>query len=108
MKQAASTVDQLCECPLNGIPAYCDYIVIVLVFTRNAHTQIKMGLPPVLPLLNPFIIEQSLETGMLGKIPVARHHVEAMVHTMTAIMTMNIRTTANPQQDVVIKSAETP
>jgi len=70
MKQAESTVDQLSDSPLERIPAHCDHTIIVSVFTRNTQTQIKMGLPPVTPLRNPLIIEQSRETGTLGKLSV--------------------------------------
>ena len=70
-KQAESTVDQLSDSPLEGIPAHRDHTIIVHVFTRNTQTQIKMGLPPVTPLRNPSIIKQRRETGTLGKISVA-------------------------------------
>jgi len=107
MKQAESTVDQLSDCPLEGITAHRDHTIIVLVLTRNSHAQIKMGPPPVTPLRNPLIIEQSRETGPSGKVPVARNQVEAIINTRTFVMTNDTRTAANSQQDIMIKSAET-
>ena len=38
MKRAESTVDQLSDRLLEGIPAHSDHTIIVLVFTRNTHT----------------------------------------------------------------------
>ena len=108
MKQAESTVDQLSDRPLEGIPAHRDHTIIVLVFTRDTQTQIKMGLPPVTPLGNLLIIEQSRETGPLGKVPVARYQVESNINTRTSIMASNTRTAAKSQQDVMVKSAKTP
>jgi len=107
VKQAESTVDQLCNRPLEGIPTHRNHAIIVLVFTRNAQTQREMGLPPVTLLRNPLIIEQSWETGTFGKISVARHKVEAMINTPTSVMTSDTRTAANSPQDIMIKSAET-
>ena len=46
LKQAESTVDQLCDHPLEGIPTHRDHTIIVFVLTWNPQTQIKMGLPP--------------------------------------------------------------
>ena len=108
MKQAESTVDQLRNRPLEGITTNGDYTIIVMMFTRNAHTQIEMGrgLPPVAPFGNPLIIEQSRERWVFGKIPVARHQVESIINTRTSVMTRNTRTAAEPQQDVMIKSAK--
>jgi len=77
------------------------------MLTRNAQTQIKMGLPPVAPFGNPLIIEQSQETGPFSKIPVARHQVETINNTRTFVMTNDTRTAPNSQQDKMIKSAET-
>ena len=107
MKQAESTVDQLRDCPLEGIPTHRDHTVIVLVLTRNTQAQIEMGLPPIAPLGNPLIIEQSRETGTFGKVLVARYQVESIINTRTSIMANDTCTTANSQQDIMIKSAET-
>jgi len=107
MKQAESTVDQLSDCPLEGIPAHRDHTTVVLVLTRNSHAQIKMGLPPLASFRNPLIIEQSRESGTLGKVSVTRRQVESIINTRTSIMTPNIGTAPNSQQDVMIKSAET-
>jgi len=81
VKQAESTVDQLSNRPLEEIPTHCDHTIIVPVFARNTQTQIIMGLPPVTPLRNPLIIEQSRETGPFGKVFVTRHQVEPIIHT---------------------------
>ena len=107
MKQAESTVDQLSDRPLEGISAHRDHTIIVLVLTWNAHSQIKMGLPPVSPIWNPLIIEQSRETGTLGKVLVARHQVEPIGRSMAVIMSNHTSTAADSQQDIMIKSAET-
>jgi len=73
VKQAESTIDQLCNRPLEGIPAHRNHATMVAVLTRNAQTQVKMGLRSVTPFGNPLIIEQSREAGGFGKIPVTRH-----------------------------------
>jgi len=106
VKQAESTVDQLSDSPLEGIPAHRDHTIIVLVFARNTQTQIKMGLPPVTPLRNPLIIEQSRETGPFGKISVARYQVESIINTWTSVMTSNTCTATDSKQDIMIKSAK--
>jgi len=107
MKQAESTVDQLSDRPLEGIPTHRDHTIIVTVFTRNTHTQIKMGLPPVTPLWNPLIIEQSRKAGAFDQVLLASRQVETIVRILTAIVSDNTGTAANPQQDIMIKSAET-
>jgi len=106
MKQAESTVDQFRDRPLEGIPANSNHTIIVCVFTRNTQTQIEMGMPPVVPLRNPLIIEQSREPGTFGKVPVTSHYVKMIARSMAAIMADNTRAAANPNQDVVIKPAE--
>jgi len=107
MKQAESTVDQLSDRRLEGIPTHGNHTIIVIVFTWNAHTQIKMGLPPVTPLRNPLIIEQSRKTGVFDQVLVASHQVEMIVRILTAIVPDNTGTAVNPQQDIMIMSAET-
>jgi len=107
LKQAESTVDQLSDRPLEGIPTHRDHTIIVFVFTWNTHTQIKMGQPPVTPLRNPLIIEQSRKAGAFDQVLVASCQVETIVRILTAIVSNNTGTAANPQQDIMIKSAET-
>ena len=106
MKQAESTVDQLSDRPLEGIPTHCDHTIIVYVFTRNTHTQIEMGLPPVAPLRNLFIIEQSRKMGAIDQVPVTRRQMETILRMLTIVVSNNISTAANPQQDVMIKPAK--
>jgi len=106
VKQAESTVDQLGDSPLEGIPAHRDLTIIVHVFTWNTHAQIEMGLPPVAPVQNPLIIEQSRKTGAFGQVSVTRRQVESIINTRTSVMTLNIGTTPNSQPDVMIKPAE--
>jgi len=106
VKQAESTVDELCNCPLEGIPMHHNHAIIVTVFTRNTQAQIKMERPPLMPPRNPLIIEQGLETGVFGKILAARYQVEMIINTWTSVMTSNTRTAANPQQDVMIKPSK--
>jgi len=107
MKQAESTIDQLGDHPLKGISTDHDHVIIVLVFTQNAHAQIKMRLPPVVPSWNSLIIEQSREWKTLDKIPVTQNQIEAFVPTSTVLMATDISTAAQSQQDLMIKSAET-
>ena len=106
MKQAESTVDQLSDRPLQGIPTHRDHTIIVHVFTRNTHAQIEMGLPPVAPIRNPLIIEQSRKTGAFDQVSVTRRQVESIINTRTSVMTLDIGTAPNSQQDVMIKPAE--
>ena len=106
MKQAESTVDQLSDRPLEGIPAHRDHTIIVHVFTRDTYAQIEMGLPPVAPIRNPLVIEHSRKTGAFDQVSVARCRVESIAKTMTAIVSHNIGTAANSQQDVMIKPAK--
>jgi len=108
LKQAESTVDQLCDRPLEGIPTHCDHTIIVFVLTWNPQTQIKMGLPPVTLVRNPLIIEQSRETRTFGKVFVTRYQVEPIVHSMAVIMCNHSSTAGNSQQDIMIQAAETP
>jgi len=49
IKQAESTVDQLSDSPLKGIPTHRDHTIVVLVLMWDANPQIKMGLPPISP-----------------------------------------------------------
>ena len=107
VNQRQSAVDKLCNSPLERIPAHRDHTIIVSVFTRNTHAQIKMGLPPVTPLRNLLIIEQSLKAGPFDQVSVASCQVETIVRKLTAIVSNNIGTAANSQQDIMIKSAET-
>jgi len=107
MKQAESTVDQLSDRPLEGIPTHRDHTIIVSVFTWNTHTQIKTGLLLVTPLRNPLIIEQSRKAGAFDQVPLASRQVETIVRILTAIVSNNTGTATNPQQDIMIKSAET-
>ena len=106
MKQAESTVDQLSDRPLEGISAHRDHAIIVLVLTRNSHSQIKMRLPLVAPIRNPLIIEQSWKTRAFDQVSVTRCQVEAIACTRTAVMSNNTGTAANPQQDVMIQPAK--
>jgi len=106
MKQAESTVDQLSGRPLERVSAHRDHTIIVHVLVRNTHAQIKMGLPLLAPFRNPLIIEQRRESGTLGKVSVTRRQVESIINTRTSVMTLNICTAPDPQQDVMIKSAE--
>jgi len=106
MKQAESAIDQLGNRPLEGIPTNSNRAIVITVFKWNTQTQVEMGLLPVAPFWNPFIIKQSRETRVFSKVSIARHQVESILSTRTPVMTGNIRTAAEPQQDVMIKSAE--
>jgi len=107
MKQDESTVDQLSDRPLEGIPTHRDHTVIVSVLMRDAHTQIEVGLPALSPGWNPLIVEQGLEQGEFDQIPVAIDPMEALIHSSTAVMPNYTCTTTYSEKNIVIKPAET-
>jgi len=110
VKQAESAIDpsQLCNCQLEWIPTHGDRAIIILMLIRNTQARIKMGLPPVTQIGNPLIIKQSRESGTFGQIPVEGYYMKVIIHPLTVIVTNSTGTAANPQQDIVIQSAETP
>ena len=102
MKQAERTVDQLSDRLLEWVSAHRDHTTIVHVLARNTHAQIKMGLPPLAPVRNPLIIEQSRESGTLGKVSVTRRQVESIINNRTSVMTLNIGTAPDPPSAKII------